>query len=153
MYLGGIWQHNIICYFVFTRNWPSQSLSVTCGRGRCIFPGIPVSSNNKTDHHDITEILLKVALSTTTIILDHYRLNFRFIIGNFSNSAKQINICCLTVVCNIKYAYPSSVLTVTRAFYRENQVWYKRLQKHYSSPLIYGIAIHIGCENRLCSQI
>jgi len=27
-------------------------------------PGTPVSSNNKTDHHGITEILLKVALST-----------------------------------------------------------------------------------------
>jgi len=26
----------------------------------------PVSSINKTDHHDITEILLKVALNTTT---------------------------------------------------------------------------------------
>jgi hypothetical protein len=27
-------------------------------------PGTPVSSTNKTDLHDITEILLKVALST-----------------------------------------------------------------------------------------
>jgi hypothetical protein len=27
-------------------------------------PGPPVSSTNKTDRHDITEILLKVALST-----------------------------------------------------------------------------------------
>jgi len=27
-------------------------------------PGTPVSSNNKTDHHDITQILLKVALNT-----------------------------------------------------------------------------------------
>jgi hypothetical protein len=26
--------------------------------------GTPVSSTNKTDHHDIAEILLKVALST-----------------------------------------------------------------------------------------
>jgi hypothetical protein len=28
--------------------------------------GIPVSSTNKTDRHDITEILLKVALNTIT---------------------------------------------------------------------------------------
>ena len=27
-------------------------------------PGSPVSSTNKTDHHDKTEILLKVALNT-----------------------------------------------------------------------------------------
>ena len=30
------------------------------------FPGTPVSSTNKTDHNDITEILLKVALNTIT---------------------------------------------------------------------------------------
>jgi hypothetical protein len=29
--------------------------------------GIPVSSTNKTDRHDITEILLKVALNTITV--------------------------------------------------------------------------------------
>ena len=28
------------------------------------FPGTPVSFTNKTDHHNITEILLKVALNT-----------------------------------------------------------------------------------------
>ena len=33
--------------------------------GRWFSPGPPVSSTNKTDSHDITEILLKVALNTT----------------------------------------------------------------------------------------
>jgi uncharacterized protein YifN (PemK superfamily) len=28
------------------------------------FPDTPISSTNKTDHHDISEILLKVALNT-----------------------------------------------------------------------------------------
>jgi hypothetical protein len=32
--------------------------------GRWFSPGTTVSSTNKTDHHDITEILLKVALNT-----------------------------------------------------------------------------------------
>ena len=32
--------------------------------GRWFSPGPPVSSTNKTDHHDITEILLKMALNT-----------------------------------------------------------------------------------------
>ena len=32
--------------------------------GQWFFPGSPVSSTNKTDRHDIAEILLKVALST-----------------------------------------------------------------------------------------
>ena len=30
-------------------------------------PGTPVSSNNKTDRHDIAEILLKVTLDTLTL--------------------------------------------------------------------------------------
>jgi hypothetical protein len=32
--------------------------------GQWFSPGPPVSSNNETDNHDITEILLKVALNT-----------------------------------------------------------------------------------------
>ena len=34
---------------------------------RGYFPGIPVSSTNKTDRQNITEILLKVALNTIII--------------------------------------------------------------------------------------
>ena len=36
---------------------------------RWISPHIPVSSTNKTDLHDIAEILLKVALNTLTLFL------------------------------------------------------------------------------------
>ena len=36
---------------------------------RWFSPGTPVSSSNKTDLHDITEILLKVALKTITLSL------------------------------------------------------------------------------------
>jgi len=43
-------------------------LSVTCDKW-VVLSGTPVSSTNKTDRHDITEILLKVALNTTTITL------------------------------------------------------------------------------------
>jgi hypothetical protein len=34
-----------------------------CRTGRWFSHGTPVSSTNKTDHHDIIEILLKVALN------------------------------------------------------------------------------------------
>ena len=37
--------------------------------GRWFSPGTPVSSTNKTDHHDINKILLKMALNTITITL------------------------------------------------------------------------------------
>jgi hypothetical protein len=35
-----------------------------------------VSSTNKTDHHDIAEILLKVALNTIAITLTQYDISF-----------------------------------------------------------------------------
>ena len=35
--------------------------------GQWFSPGTPVSSTNETDRHNITEILLKVALNTITI--------------------------------------------------------------------------------------
>ena len=37
--------------------------------GRWFSPGTPVSSTNKTDRHDIDEILLKVALNTKILNL------------------------------------------------------------------------------------
>ena len=37
--------------------------------GQWYSPGTPVSSTNKTNCHDITEILLKVALNTITPVL------------------------------------------------------------------------------------
>ena len=36
-------------------------------QGRRFSPGTPVSSTNKTDHHELTEILLKVALNTINL--------------------------------------------------------------------------------------
>ena len=39
-----------------------------------VCPGNPVSSTNKIDHHDIAEILLKVALNTITPTLTHQPL-------------------------------------------------------------------------------
>ena len=46
--------------------------------GQWFSPVIPVSSTNKTDHHDITEILLKVALNNINLtqLLSHFDKNF-----------------------------------------------------------------------------
>jgi len=41
-------------------------LNTYIATGRRFSPDNPVSSTNKTDHHDITEILLNVALNTIT---------------------------------------------------------------------------------------
>jgi hypothetical protein len=48
-------------------------LSVTCNRS-AVFSGYSVSSTNKTDRHDVTEILLIVALNTTNLAYKHFTL-------------------------------------------------------------------------------
>jgi hypothetical protein len=52
--------------------------------GRWFFPGTPVSSTNKTDHHDITDILPKVTLSTINQPYILYRMvkDFLLMFGN-----------------------------------------------------------------------
>ena len=53
---------------IFYDRFRNFSLSVTCNRWWFSL-GTPVSSTNKTDRHDITEILLKVALNTITLLI------------------------------------------------------------------------------------
>ena len=45
-----------------------MKMSTTFGKS-VVFSGTPVSSTNKTDRHDIIEILLKVALNNITLAL------------------------------------------------------------------------------------
>ena len=60
---------------IWHRSWRGVLDTTLCDKvcrwlatGRWFSPGTPVSSTNKTDRHDITEILLKVALK-------HHKLN------------------------------------------------------------------------------
>ena len=62
-----------IQHYVIVCQWlATQHYAIVCqwlATGRWFSLGIPVSSTNKTDCHDITELLLKVALNTITITL------------------------------------------------------------------------------------
>ena len=73
----GSWIYNYLCNQCLSplMLWVRISIRVRCttlcdkvcqwlATGHWFSPGPPVFSNNKTDHHDITEILLKVALNT-----------------------------------------------------------------------------------------
>jgi hypothetical protein len=65
----------MICKTEFeSRSWRGVLDTTLCDKvcqllvtGRWISPGIPVSSINTTHRHDITEILLNVALNTIII--------------------------------------------------------------------------------------
>ena len=52
----------------------------------------PVSSTNKTDHHDITEILLKVALNTITQTLHEFEKFHLF--SEWSRAQQMYNFSC-----------------------------------------------------------
>jgi hypothetical protein len=57
-------------------------------------PGIPVSSTNKTDHHDITEILLKVALSTITLTQNRKKItNDMHGLYQVRNTSSHVFVC------------------------------------------------------------
>jgi hypothetical protein len=65
MVVGVTTTYSISAYYHWCCEFESRSWrgSVTCDRW-LISPGPPVSSSNKTDRHDIAEILLKVVLNT-----------------------------------------------------------------------------------------
>jgi hypothetical protein len=61
------------CYIILSQSCEFESHSwrgvldtTLCDK---VCQSTPISSTNKTDHHDITEILLKVALNTITLTL------------------------------------------------------------------------------------
>jgi len=73
----GRWIYNYLCNRCLSplMLWVRISIRAMCttfcdtdfqwlATARWFSPGPPVSSNNKTDHHDITELLLKVVLKS-----------------------------------------------------------------------------------------
>jgi hypothetical protein len=61
-----------IFYITFVLDSQSQVKKLNSGRG--FSPGTPASSITKTGHHDIAEILLKVALNTINQCGQHLHL-------------------------------------------------------------------------------
>ena len=53
-------------FYIFVDKTLCDQVCQWLAAGQWFSPGIPISSTNKTDRHDITEILLKVVLNTIT---------------------------------------------------------------------------------------
>ena len=86
-------------------------MSVTCDRSM-VFLCSPVSSTNKTDRHDITEILLKVVLNTikqtkNTYSQKHVVLYYMFMWSTTVKMCvpKWFDQSCLPFVCDIFFLY------------------------------------------------
>jgi len=74
--------YNFLCSPCVVNSHPTHDevikfVSEICDR---FSPGTTVSSTNKTDHHDITEILLKMSLNTITLTLTHINIYIYFYI-------------------------------------------------------------------------
>ena len=66
--------------------------------GRWFSPGTLISSTNKTDHHNVTEILLKVALNTITLTTKHLLMKTTFFF-NCSSSLLLATVQNETIYC------------------------------------------------------
>jgi len=97
-WLYGSWIYNYLCnlclsplmLWVWTSWWDVLDTTL-CDKvcqwlatGRWFSPGTPVSSINKTDRHDINEILLKVALNTINQTKPHI-MAFNLMIHKFAS--------------------------------------------------------------------
>ena len=65
--LSNVFLREIVPCIFHIKTWFLKKICQWLATGRWISPCSPVSSINKTDPHDITEILLKVALNTITL--------------------------------------------------------------------------------------
>ena len=81
-WLHGSWIYNYMCNQCLSplRLWGWILLKARCTRYNIMCqwfsPGTRISSTNKTDRHNITEILLKVALNTITLTLGVHTCTF-----------------------------------------------------------------------------
>ena len=65
---------------VYSRSIQHYVIKLVSVCGRLMFsPGTPVSSTNKTDRHDITEILLKVAFNIITLTLPRFLCRVKYL--------------------------------------------------------------------------
>ena len=102
----GSWIYNYLCnqclspltLWVRSRSWWGVLDTTSCDKvcqwlatGRWLSPGTPVSSTNKTNRHDITEILLKVQLNT---INNTNQITITKIRINLSINLNSLNLIC-----------------------------------------------------------
>ena len=100
----GSWIYHCLCnqclspltLWVWTHSWRVVLDTTLCDKvcqwlatGRWFFPGTLVSSTNKTDRHNIAEILLKVALSTINQSNQPYQMASSLFVISQSESDKS----------------------------------------------------------------
>jgi hypothetical protein len=97
--------------------------------GQWFSPGPPVSYTNKNDRHDITEILLKVALKYHKQIKPYYTMNSAIIFINFAAVCVHLelletrDITSLKYICNSQLTVPLSEMYVCLRVVKYSVLW------------------------------
>ena len=99
--------------------------------GRWFSPGPPVSSTNKTDRNDITEILLKVALNT---IKPKQFLDTQLLISKTSNTWRYV-VPLVRIIRETKY-FPLSVYNTYIFYFSYIKQWYFPSCLQYKASLL-----------------
>ena len=129
--------------------------------GRWFSPGTPVSSTNKTDSHDITEILLNVALNTTNKTLARsmrrnmkatYRLINTFLYIDISSTIIQSLYHVIVVIGSYPSAgHISNVTTCASSYIGDCCVdSYNIMVKNCSGYYVYNLVPPTTCPQGYC---
>ena len=65
-------------FYIFVDKTLCDQVCQWLAAGQWFSPGIPISSTNKTDRHNIAEIFLKVALNTITLTLVYTQIMVKY---------------------------------------------------------------------------
>ena len=104
-------------------NYECDNFCQWIATGQWISPGTPVSSTNKTDRHDITAIILKVALNTINLNqIKFWKITFHFKnTGNIKTGHTSLLIDIINyLLSRISDLNLCSVLTRNILFYKFN---------------------------------
>jgi len=109
----GLLYFTVIPYNLISRSWRGVLDTTLCDKvcqwhatGRWFSPGTPVSSTSKTDHHDIAELLLKVALNTinqTNNLISYYNHHHKHILNDF------VNVYSISLITQLIFLYIISI--------------------------------------------
>ena len=108
--------------------------------------GTPVFSTNKTDHHDITEILLKVVLNTITLTLTSFFTRKKDDQTKHLIFIRLYAVVLIVFVCCCSDQLKARLTGICNIWFSTKSIFYDpvaRHQKHYLSHLK-SWKLHIG---------
>ena len=136
--------HHLNCGFE-SQSWRGVLDTTLCDKvcqwlvtGRWFSLGTPVSSTNKTDCHDISEILLKVTLNTINLTLTQLFPRFRFAFYNYLVTSANY---CLWLIIILKYNIQLNESLIISEHFQFQQIGHSFWNTN--SPVDYALLMYL----------